>query len=210
MSTFQWADQQQAVERLQGTYLMYGDDPVYFREIGRSAFHIKNYRKGVEESVKPSDPAFHGFRKLPPLGWMNVRKGAAPYAVYLKRIPIRGRRHGLTNDSVSVQEVQGNTVIRSASLSFSHAIANPGYLDLVDRVYPSFEDTLEKTPKGSAVAFSRKLAIYKDYGGLSFLYRNAEQIGLISKASLYVFPETKFYVDELSEEGKIPLEIKEL
>lgn len=208
--TFKWADATQAAERLQGTFGLYGNDPVYFREIGRSVVIIKNYRSQEEVQKKLDDPLFHGFRKLPPLGWMNVVGKGTPYAVFMKRVPIRGRRHGLYSDNVTVQEVQTNTVIRSPSMSFSNAIANRGYLDLLDGSYPSFEMVLEKTPKGVAVAFSRKLAIFKDYGGLAFLYRNAEQIGLISKSSLYVFPETKFYLDELSEEKQIPLEIKEL
>ena len=207
---FKWVDSAQAIDRLQGTYILYGNDPVYVHEIRGDSILIKNFRTGTEHTVSLGDPLFHEYRKLPPMGWMNVRGRDAPSAVFLKRIPIRGRRHGLTTDGVVVQDVSNNTLVRSSSMNIGHALKNKGYLDLLDGHYPSLEETLEKTPKGCTVAFSRKFAIYKDYGGLSFLYRNAEQVGLVSKDTLYTFPDTDFYKEELTEQKAFSLNIKEL
>ena len=205
---FTWADAAQAEERLRDTFIMYGDSPLYVT--ATSATLVKGELLRTRESItKPvTDPAFFNFRKLPPLGWVNLLDLPSPKAMFARRNPVVSRRHGYYNENVVVREIRNNNPERT-DYGIGTVIQNRGYLNLLDNDYPSVLEILEKTPKGTTVAFSRKFAIYKDNAGLSYLYRNLDQIGLVSRGSLYVFPDTACFTDELKEVREFPLEIKE-
>lgn len=196
---FKWADIVQAQERIQGTYLMYGEDVAYVEEVRSSSAIIQLMHNGERKTVKLEDDNWHDYRRLPPCGWVNVLNTAAPRCVLLSRIPARVRRHGLCNDVASFKEIADNVVSKSRDWNLSSIFSNPGYLGLLSNDYPDISEILEKLPRRASTAMSRKFAVYKDAGGVSWLYRKTEQIGFISRSSLNVFPDTSFYKDEILE-----------
>lgn len=205
---FVWADAAQAEERLLNTFVLYGNSPLYVTVTSSKLVkgELSRSLEGVTKEI--TDPLFFNFRKLPPLGWVNLLDRPSPKAVFLRRIPTVSRRHGYTTENVVIREIRNNSAER-AEESLSSVFTNRGYHDGMDNNFPTALEILEKAPKGTAVAFSRKFAIAKDNAGLSYLYRNLDQVGLISKDALYVFPDTVCFRDEIQESNMFPLEIKE-
>ena len=206
---FKWADTVQAQERLQGTFLMYGEEVVYIEEVRASSAIIQLMSSDERKTVKLDDENWHDYRKIPPTGWINLLNVPTPRCVLLSRLPARVRRHGLTSDVVSQREISDNAVVKCRDHNLSLLFRNPGYKDLLVNSYPDVKEIVEKLPRRSSAAMSRKFAVYKDAGGVSWLFRRDEQVGFISRETLHVFPDTAFYKDEILEASP-ELSIKEL
>jgi len=197
-----WTDGTQAKERLEGTYLMLGDDPVYILSVDSGhrppMAYIANYRTG-ERNIAIDVAALGDCRKIPPLGWINLRNLGNPHAVYTERLPYRGRRHGLNPDGLRVADIVINSGGRNDGWTIDSIFSDKGYLDCVDGKYPSLQEILERLPMGMSTAFSRRNAVLHDKHGMMWLYRRSERIGLLSKDRLQLFPKFSFVTDELLE-----------
>lgn len=196
---FKWTDSVQANERLANTYLMYGRDVVYINEVRSSGILITFCPNGNNKTVPLDDDNWNDFRGIPPLGWVNFVGGPTPRAVLISRIPARVRRHGLYGDVVQIRDILDNTVQRSREFDLARILNNPGYTSLLENDYPDLDEILEKLPRRTSAAMSRKYAVYRDAGGVSWLFRKHEQVGFLTKSALNVFPDTAFYSDEIRE-----------
>ncbi len=212
MTKMFWTDINQARDRLNNTYLMLGKDPVYIRDFSSTGeVYVHNYRLGG----KPAEPvpleAFGDFRKLPPLGWINLLGKDVPDAVYAERVPLINRSHGLRGDGVAVFQFEGGVLDYTRNHSLGTILADKGYLLTVDGDYPTIEDVVENIPPNCTTAVSRKLAVASGSDGLSWLYRRRERLGFFTKNSLRIFPTLSFYRDELICEGGFEnIQIKEV
>ena len=201
---FTWADTDQAVDRLVNTYVMYGDRPVYILEVRSKTITFCDAGFGSDKSQKKvmiDDPEWKDFRVLPPLGWFNTYTTDVPRAIYMKRVPLRNRRHGLINDGVVCRGLYNQELLRDFSGVFQTCIADEGYLATITGEYPSIEEILEKLPKGCSAAASRKFAVSRDdAAGLFWLWRGDVEVGFLSKGNGFT-PLDSFghVVDELKE-----------
>src|ERR1700747_3817158 len=83
MSTnYFWEDTTQAIGRLSGTYVLYGDEPVHVDRIDEET-PIADIRfvNGTRSRLNLSDEKFHRFRKLPVCGWVNAERLAKAFFV---------------------------------------------------------------------------------------------------------------------------------
>lgn len=196
-----WTDYAQAKDRVEGSFVMLNDDPVYIRAVGSAKVPLvayDNLRTGARES-STSIADFGDFRRLPPLGWVNLINTGRPMAAYLRREPIRGRKHGLSPDSVSIRIFSRDTLIITRDHHINDIFRDPGYCQGLDGDYPSFDDVYEKTPQGTGVAVSRKLLIYHDDNGMRWLYRHRERVGFVSKGKIQVFASKAYHLEDLRE-----------
>ena len=194
-----WTDINQARDRLEGSYFLLGNDPVYFERIREGETRVTNYRTG-QAGVLVSLEDFGDFRKLPPLGWVNWTGGAETRAFYLYRVPMRNRQHGLSSNNCNAGGIE-NDLYRSRSnrVSFDNVLTNDGYLEAVDGIFPEPGEILEHLQKGQEAAFSMKYAISCDSRGLFWLWRKTDCLGLILKDSIRLLPGQNCYRDELAE-----------
>lgn len=198
-----WEDVVQAGERLTGTYIMYGDEPVKVQAVesraeGPSAT-IENVKTGSRTRKLLSDPKFHDFHKLPPLGYINLIGFKKPVAVYTKRIPERSRSHGLRDNRVTVSLLDQNGLGTTFGINLASVLSDDGYKHRVEGFYPTAEEIVENLPEDCSAAFSPTYAIYKDAYGLFRLFRREGMVGLISHRGLRLTRETACYQEELIE-----------
>ena len=195
-----WTDTPQARDRVENSFVMLGNDPVYIRAIDGSQATIDNTRTG-ERSVIKKLTDFGDFRALPPMGWVNLLLVGIPKAVYLARRPIRGRKHGVTGDGTIVYSFNNDVLSGGREFMFSDVMHDKGYIATVDNDYPSYQEVFDNTPIGCGVAFSRSLLIYHDTSGMRWLYRHRERIGFVEKTTIKVFDNKTFYREALEAAG---------
>lgn len=186
-----WTDLTQAVERLQGSVVMYDGLPVYVHTVldgsdwddgCHRATTISCGPKKEEARKKLNSPKFKRFRELPKLGWMNAKIGA----VYMDRRAATTRTHGLKNDNTQVStfrnmDQEGNPYIRKGGdYTYTHFIYEQGYLDMQNEKFPSLEATLDNIVQKSSIAINLKYCVMRDARGIRWLYRNLECVGLFT------------------------------
>jgi hypothetical protein len=196
---FLWADGTQAQERIQGTYLLFDKQLAYVQEIRSSTATIVYTATGKSENVRLNDDRWNDFRDIPPLGWINIFLGGRPKAIFLKRIPVRGRRHGLTRECVVSLILLEEGVSNNGAPSFELVVTDEGYGCSIRGEYPSLEEILTRLPTGCSAAFSPKFAVFRSKTGLFWIYRNELNIGFIQNGTIQTFSEMKFAEEELFE-----------
>lgn len=207
-SPFFWESVEQARERLESSYLMYGNDPVYTHRIenrgGIPSANITSSTPGSEIRGDGlwkdlADPAFHSFHKLPPLGYVNLRNIGQPTAAFLYRRPEVSRAHGLRNGRIDVGGPYGTIYRRSEVYDFSGILSNLGYRDRLEGTYPTASEIVEKLPNGASAAFSPTFAVSRDAFGNRYLWRRQTLVGTLSEGVTLLRPDTRCYAEELSE-----------
>lgn len=203
-----WENLEQARERLSGCYIMYGNEIVYVEDVhaksnGLTARIYDAARINPSRLVKLSDPAFKSFREIPPLGWTNIVGGTKPNAVFMERVPVRQRTHGLSNNNVTVKDNSTGLVGRSREYNFTSVVTNKGYEGTIEGKYPSLEEVLQKLPRDSLAAVSSRYAVQEDSPGMKWFYRNSERVGMISGENLLLFKGFLYLLEELQEAKEI-------
>lgn len=206
-----WEDQVQAEERLSGTYLLHGDDVVHVRAIqgmddGQVGAHVTRMKDKKVELIPLSDPKFHRFRRLPPIGWVNNQEHQE--GVFAMRRPVRARRHGLSDENVSVGRIErGGYQLRYDKYRYSFITADKGYDQACKDDYPALTDVLAHIREGSTMAVSAKYATVCDENNLSWLYRDDQRVGLFAgKDSLLLMGKHAYLREELTESPVITVE----
>ena len=205
-----WEDRDNARERIQGSYIMYDDDIVYVEAV--DTYESKLSAKVLDPAAKGSnaryrwipldDPGFKMFRELPLVGWVNVALRGRPCAFYLRRTPRRQRMHGLSANSIFVLEFRGGSLVKSGDYGCASVFGDDAYKLCLQGKYPSLEMVLDRLPAGMSCAINNKYVIYHDDGGLKWLFRNEERIGMISGMSLVLLKGASCYQDELLSDVK--------
>lgn len=210
-SPYFWEDAQQASERLTNTYVLHGDTPFFVQTVspgdGETPSAIgRAYPLEKSEIHNLDDPAFHRFRKLPPVGWVNCERYSE--GLYLERRPIRSRVHGLNDNNVRVGFIPDQAVRLSfGDFSFESVVKDPAYAQCCVGEYPSLEETLSCIRSGTTIAISNKYAVKRDSEGLRWLYRLSERVGLFSgNASLLLANSSAYLREELVEDPAISVE----
>lgn len=214
---FRWEGSDQANDRLQGTYIRFGDSIAYVRECSGDRNNLVVYYTivgvggGKNVSSSADDPRWHDFRLMPPLGWVNVETLGYPHAVLINRRTVRTRRHGINGDSVSLYSIQpGVGLAQERSINLGNVYESQGAAQAVLGEFPTVSEIIERLPNGCSAAASPLLCVAKDSSGLSKVYRKDEELGYITKGGLYILPKFMYRVDELREEPNFDIsEIKE-
>lgn len=198
-----WEDIQQASERLNGTYILYGDKVVIvdrcdIRDGNPSALVV--YPKGEKSSewLALDDPKFHDFHRLPPMGYVNVFYFGEPRAVYLERLPERSRAHGLKNGRIAVYELLESGPKNSSKLDFSRVVSDDGYAMTTEGVYPTAREIIDNLPAKCSAALSPTYAISRDAFGAFRLYRRQILVGVIMEDVVKFSRTTDCYREELT------------
>lgn len=206
-----WEDSRQASERLNGCCVLYGDMPAYIRNVrvtrdDLAIAEITLYPSGEQMTHNLADERFHKFRKLPPLGWTNIKEGGS--ALYLRRRIRRTTRHGLHADNVIVSygKAPGADVIES-TYPFGKVISSEGFADSCKGIYPSLADAIRTVKEGNFMAISKDFALSKSKEGLYGLYFKDRFCGTLSDtASLTLFKKYSYLREILQESRELSLE----
>jgi len=170
-----WTDSAQARERLADTVVLYDNLPVYVNDIENG----ENFDDGVpraninfcggkevkHQRKRLDSPKFNKFRSLPALGWVNTTKYGA---VFLYRRATRSRLHGLNSSNVagSFFYGMGEYQIGLFDRAWEYLHNTEAFVKSCADEYPSFAEILLNIQENSALAFSRKFAVYRDTLGL--------------------------------------------
>ena len=216
MADIFWTDTIQARERLTNTVVMYDGEPVLVLDIlsgedyddGVPRAHIQYCAKMTENPQRKrlDSPKFNKFRDLPPLGYLNSPKYGA---VFMERRATRSRLHGLCDSNVGVLYFRKETGYELYRFDggWKYFYSSEAFVESCQDVFPTLEEVLLNIKECSAIAFSRKFAVYRDELGLRWLYRNEQRIGLFPNAkSLCLISKYKFYREEIMAEPKFTLD----
>lgn len=213
-SPYFWEDVGQAGERLSGTFVLYGDEPVLVERVepagGDAIGVIRRFPSSRTSRISLSDKLFHRFRVLPPMGWFN--SVAHKTAMYAERQPVRRVGHGLSDNNVHVGIVQeGRTTPVFRDYRYNETARDTGYAEACKDSFPPLKDVLSHIREGSTIAIDSKYAVNRDAAGMRWLYRNRERVGLFAgAASLILQEKMKYLKEELFESPRITVEdIKE-
>lgn len=212
-----WESWEQAAERLNGTYVLYGDTPCLVAEV-RQPERMDEDAKAVcringeskNRYIPLSDPLFHRFRKLPKTGWVNSYRERK--ALYLERRPYRGRSHGLSDNNVTVGYLSsGSDELYYRDIRFRNVSDDEGWAEANQDVYPTLQDVFPVIKPDSTIAVSNLYAIHRDKSGMRWLYRNSDKVGTFSDVNtLLLFSKYRYLTDELNDSSAISVEnIKE-
>lgn len=195
-----WTDAVQAQERLASTVVLYGQYPFYVtgvQPMGADVIAVgTKYTEdgGKNANIKLSDPEFHRFRKLPPLGWSN--SVANKTGVYFERFPVRSRMHGLSHHNVRARLVATNGDIYNSDERYGQLATDPGYIETCLGKLPELREVTQVIRPGTSIAISSKYAVFRDITGLRWLYRETEKIGMFVGADTLMLLENKSYLRE--------------
>lgn len=212
-SSFFWEDARQAQERLSGSFVLYGDNPVLIEEVSSGAIPTANtivYPTKERKVISLDDPKFHRFRVLPPVGWFNHSQQKS--AFFADRRPVRRTLHGLSDNNVFVGYLRtGQSILKFNDFRYSRLAADVGYYEACREEFPALADALTHVRAETTLAVSPRLAVYRDADGLRWLYHNADRVGLFSGTdSLLLLSKYSFLKEELNESPAFTIEnIKE-
>lgn len=211
-----WTDSDQARERLTGTVVLYDNLPVYINDIEngenfedgvpRANINFCSDKDGKRQRKRLDSPKFDKFRSLPALGWVNTPKYGA---VFLSRRATRSRLHGLSGANVVGSFFYGMPEYCTGTFerAWEYLYNTEAFTKSCADEYPTLTDILLNVQENSALAFSRKFAVYRDTLGLRWLYRETERIGIFTNAnSLNLIEKFKYYREEIMAERKFTLD----
>lgn len=220
-----WTDMTQAVERVQGSWVMYDGEPVFISRVYEDGGVVKCHihPPGNEEGIQKrmDSPKFRRFRELPELGWMNSElKGKGLIApVLLSRVVVTTRTHGLNNNNLQTLQLyfgNGNELPPHAANTGVYSIGSlqrdTGFTSMQAGKYPSLMSVLEKILPGTSLAYSLHYCITKDALGIRWLFRDAVRVGLFSNNdTLNLLPKHAYLREEIMSDSKFTLNnIREL
>lgn len=206
MTSYFWEDPIQAIERLSGTYVLYGDDPVHVDRIDETRPEAEiRFVNGARSRVMLEDPLFHRFRKLPVCGWVNAERLGR--ACLVERRMVRNRQHGLSNNNVQIGELQeGSGHVFWRERNFGDIARDNGYSSACKGDYPPLERVFEAIRDNSTIALSPLYAMHRDEYGLRWLYRHGVKVGMFAdNVSLLLLRNGVFLREEIVETKALPL-----
>lgn len=195
--TMFWTDAAQATERLVGTFVLLGDEPVYVESIRtNNSAVVRRYNQDNTLEVPLDDKRFHRFRKLPKVGWFNSERRAE--ALFFDRRPVRSRLHGLGRHNVTVLRVGAE--LQQADASYDREALDPGYHAANKDDYPSLEQVVTNLQERSTMALSPMYAVRRDDLGLRWLFRAKDKVGIFPDANtLLLVGKYNYLREELTE-----------
>ena len=194
-----WHNNDQARQRLAGTAVMFGDDPVLFNGDVLENCSVRNIRTGKTMAVNLNDDAFANFRRLPKVGFVNYPGGL----FHLRRIPVRTQVHGLCRTNVKVLGWSVNR-FRNDVANFNTVIDKYGkyYAEACREEFPSFAEAIQYVSREQPVAFSDRHAVVMLPGGDKSLIRDDDSIGVVTSDGTCLLPKRNLcYREELLEKG---------
>lgn len=206
-----WTNVEQAQQRLNSTWVLYGNSPFYVRDVVEENGEPFAYgyqgddvdKRGTYSLFSLEKEEWNNFRNLPPTGWFNYinPRDNRLNSVYLNRLELITRRHGLCLDNSTVvgfiadQDLIGT----QRGLSLKGLMWNPGYHNYIqekEESYPSLSLVLQSILPRQSLAFSNKYTVYRDKEGMRWLYRRTTRIGLFTGVNTLVLFSSKIYLQE--------------
>lgn len=199
-----WESWEQAHERIQGSYVLYGDAPAFVDVVnppevpGAVPTASVSLLGESRTCSKPlDDPLFHRFRKLPPVGWVNhVKQGNG---VFLERRPVRSRQHGLSNNNVFVASKSAGA-FSWRDYNYFNVVKDKGYPLACKKDYPGMKDVITHIRADTVIAVSPLYAILRDDNGLRWFYRNLKKVGaFFDTETLLLFNQFSYLREEIGD-----------
>lgn len=179
-------------QKLVGCVVMYGNTPVYLSDTsgknGRDkiVLHFTNLKDKTQGQAIASDPAWD-FRSLGSrLGYANLNLGDGSYqqALFLSRIALRQSQkcQGLSRHNVRYSPLKGSARLNlpSTKLSFEQLQEMKGFLDTLERKYPTLTDVagdMTKNPFLYSKAFNSRFAVNRPDVGPFYMEYRGKNIG---------------------------------
>lgn len=159
-------------------------------------------RKTVRKQL--NSPRFNRFRPFQ-MGFLNYFEDGAKNCMFTSRQTARRNRQGLTKDTFAAHTVDG----QQKNLDLRICSGRESFAEMVNGIYPSFDEAVDALTPNSAVAFDRNYAVRMDPTGLVTLYRKKERIGLIRKDTkeVYLFQLKQYYREEMATIRTLPRNI---
>lgn len=167
-----------ANSRLQGTIVRIGEEPVFVHQVQRNCKALVAKLKDIYTDFEVD---MNELNLVPvPLGMCNFNDQVS----YLQRIPMRRDwRQGLRRENF-------------ISSNVPHAAVPPDVLgDVIEGVYPTFKEALDKAKKGVSTAFHRHWAIMRDN---TFMYKR-DVVGVVEGGVLVLNREYQYLAEALEE-----------
>lgn len=212
--SIQYESLQEAEMRLQGTVVLYDEQPVYITRVTGAApgdpkpdiFRVYAVplpsRAGVgrvedEEFRRFISSRRFDFRTIP-LGFMNLAGGI----YYCTRLPQRQQKQGLANATFGCTEIAGP---RGEGFRLNSVIQNKEFVSMVRGEYPTFEQAMAAVSKNGVfgMAFSRHYALVSDddLDGLVYLYYKNEKVGFLMDSKVTLSSKMTCLKEALTELG---------
>jgi hypothetical protein len=182
--------------RLSGSVCRYDGEAVYVNVESASKITLYSLDQStILFTIKPKDPKFD--ISSPELGYMNydtparfsLSKRYPPEAIYVRRVPYRRYKQGISADCVRTFDVSGHP------RGYNYFMLSDGMKVLIEnRGYPSYATALrtlvnQEGPyenKIKSIAVSQELALSMEESGLVLVYFRTQNIGYIEPNSIRV------------------------
>lgn len=171
-------DWEYANTRLQGTIVRLGEEPVFVHEVVRGGVANLAKLKDIYNDFKVD---MNELNLVPvPLGMCNFNDQVS----YLSRVPLRRDwRQGLRRENFISNNVP-------------HSAVPPDVLGaVIEGVYPTLQEALEKASKGISTAFHRHWAVTRD----NILVYKRDNVGVVHKGMLLLDREYQYLAEALEE-----------
>lgn len=204
----QYDSAEQASLRLGKTVIAYDGLPAFVEEVtaskGKLALVLMLLPKMKDRMVVVMDDPLLETQNLR-LGYVNMPAGA----VYVSRIPARQQRQGLCNSNVVVKASNG----RNAGYAFNRVYTDPAFKDMFLGKYPTIREAqqmlLDSKPSDygdgripESVAFSRRMALYRDHDlGFFELRYKCQRIAWGDPDNFNLPSEFRYLSELMHEEG---------
>lgn len=201
-----WTDSQQAGERLNGTFILYGESPAFIEAVSSARNPVASariYPTGQLQSLDLEDPRFHDFRVLPATGWVNNYENGE--AMFIERRPVRSRSHGLNHSNTRVGYLPAERQhVLFGDYNYDTVARDRGYAEACSNTFPVLREVLDACRPDSSIAISKKFAITRDNLGVRWLYRMTERVGMFPNAdTVMLAAKYKYLKEELETSSEI-------
>lgn len=193
-----WHNLDQARQRLAGAVVLYDGKPVRFGNIDGRECDVRDIETGKMKTISLEDPAFDDFRRLPPMGFVNV-----PNSLFLlRRAPIRSQSHGLIRSNVTVFYPNSRGSFTREGVNYDYLVEKYGqhYALRCQKGHPVFADAVKFLKEDQPVAFADKYALIS-IKGQAILFREEERIGAVEDGTVFLKKPYLCYREDLQDAG---------
>jgi hypothetical protein len=179
------------VARIGNTIVRYGGKAAYCIVESKNRLHMKHPATHaiIAQEVKPTDPLLD--ISCPELGYMNAEiismKDVKTRVIYVERLPRRQFHQGLTAGQLNFSDISGG-YYKEPGYPNGILLENKGFSDMIDGVYPLFDDAFKTLEDGwikigqklyeiNQLALSRDVALERTKSGVYQVYYKCDQVG---------------------------------
>lgn len=197
-----YPDDAEATRRLQGTTVKFDGKGYQVVSVadGRATLSPVGSAGRGQVRFDLSDPRFNKFAAFP-IGWVNYFENGIRRACYVSRTSVRRVNQGLSEGNVAVESPKGGATIR-----WSHIYDHSSVAEMIEGVYPAYDEVIERLEEASCVAVSRRYALSLGANGFVYLYRNGydTMVGIATGNRILINPKLEYLRDEILDDPCLP------